>query len=48
MDIQALTEDDLDHDYNVINDKVRELLMQAIVKLREKFSAEEVGLSTTA
>ena len=41
---QALTEDDLEHDYNVIDDKERELLMQAIVKLREEFSAEEVRL----
>lgn len=44
---QALTEDDLEHDYNVKDDKERELLMKAIVKLQEEFSAEEVSLSTT-
>lgn len=43
---QALTEDDLEHDYNVIDDKERELLMQSIFKLREEFSADEVSLST--
>ena len=40
---QALTEDDLEHDYNVKDDKERELLMQSITKLREEFSADEVG-----
>jgi len=44
---QVLTEDDLEHDYNVKDDKERELLMQSIMKLREEFSAEEVRLSTT-
>lgn len=39
----ALTEDDLEHDYNVKDDKERELLMQSITKLREEFSADEVG-----
>lgn len=42
---QALTEDDLEHDYNVKDDKERELLMQSITKLREEFSADEVGSS---
>ena len=40
---QALTEDDLEHDYNVKDDKERELLMHSITKLREEFSADEVG-----
>ena len=40
---QALTEDDLEHDYNVKDDKERELLMHSIVKLREEFSADEVS-----
>lgn len=39
---QALTEDDLEHDYNVKDDKERELLMHSIFKLREEFSADEV------
>lgn len=43
---QALTEDDLEHDYNVKDDKERELLMHSIFKLREEFSADEVRLST--
>lgn len=38
---QALTEYDLEHDYNVKDDKERELLMQSITKLREEFSADE-------
>lgn len=38
---QALTEDDLEHDYNVKDDKERELLMHSITKLREEFSADE-------
>ena len=41
---QSLTEDDLEHDYNVKDDKERELLMHSIVKLREEFSAYEVRL----
>ena len=44
---QVLTEDDLEHDYNVKDDKERELLMHSIMKLREEFSAEEVRLFTT-
>lgn len=40
---QALTDDDLEHDYNVKDDKERELLMHSISKLRrEEFSADEV------
>ena len=39
---QALTEDDLEHEYNVKDDKERELLMHSIFKLREEFSADEV------
>ena len=42
---QALTEDDLEHDYNVKDDKERELLMHSIIKLREEFSAYEVRLT---
>lgn len=43
---QALTEDDLEHDYNVKDDKERELLMHSIFKLREELdSADEVRLS---
>ncbi|KAJ7351670.1 Microtubule-associated serine/threonine-protein kinase 4 [Desmophyllum pertusum] len=39
---QALTDDDLEHDYNVKDDKERELLMHSISKLRrEEFSADE-------
>ncbi|KAL9951873.1 hypothetical protein ACROYT_G044612 [Oculina patagonica] len=40
---QALTDDDLEHDYNVKDDKERELLMHSIFKLREDLdSADEV------
>lgn len=38
---QSLTEDDLEHDYNVKDDKERELLMHSIIKLREEFPAYE-------
>ena len=41
---QSLTEDDLEHDYNVKDDKERELLMHSIIKLREEFPAYEVRL----
>lgn len=40
---QTLTEDDLEHDYNVKDDKERALLMHSVFKLREEFSADEVS-----
>ena len=42
---QSLCEDDLEHDYNVKDDKERELLMHSILKLREDFLADEVTYS---
>lgn len=39
---QVFIEDDLEYDYNVIDDKEREFLMQVIVKLWEEFLVEEV------